>query len=34
MDIENIEISYLTLELFRELLPFMVDSYKHISDEM
>ena len=34
MDIENIEISYLTLESFRELLPFMVDSYKHISDEM
>ena len=34
MEIENIEISYLTLESFRELLPFMVDSYKHISDEM
>ena len=34
MEIENIEISYLTLESFRELLPFMEDSYKHISDEM
>ena len=34
MEIENIEISYLTLESFKELLPFMVDSYKHISDEM
>lgn len=34
MEIENIEISYLTIEAFRELRPFMVDSYKHISDEM
>jgi hypothetical protein len=34
MEIENIEISYLTLTAFRKLRPFMVDSYKYISDEM
>lgn len=34
MDIENIEITYLTITAFRELRPFMVDSYKYISDEM
>ena len=34
MDIENIEISYLTLASFKKLRPFMVDTYKYISDEM
>lgn len=34
MEIENIEITYLTLTAFRKLRPFMVDSYKYISDEM
>lgn len=32
MDIENVEISYLNITGFRELRPFMMDSYKYISD--
>ena len=34
MEIENIEISYLTLASFKKLRPSMVDTYKYISDEM
>ena len=34
MEIENIEISYLTLAAFKKLRPSMVDTYKYISDEM
>ncbi|MDO5522516.1 MAG: carbon-nitrogen hydrolase family protein [Bacteroidia bacterium] len=34
MEIENIEITYLNITGFREVRPFMADSYKHISDEI